>query len=165
MWCVSTTSGLSWAITKLDRAWSAFVREGTPKPDRLTTEQIQFGLNFDDRWKTLAAQDDKAFEKLLNPHLFEDMDEDATGLHGFLTIFASLFVLRMLNGIDGARNRTISALVRGIVGYADSAVVRKPQEPLRPGTPWTSKAEHRLRERVGSRPPDDPPMPNTPFQT
>ncbi|WP_366797300.1 CRISPR-associated endonuclease Cas3'', partial [uncultured Fretibacterium sp.] len=44
-----------WAVLghhkKLDRAWSAFVRErDARKPDRLTTEQIQFGLGFDERW-------------------------------------------------------------------------------------------------------------------
>ena len=162
-----------WAVLghhkKLDRAWSAFVRErGTPKPDRLTTEQIQFGLNFDDRWKTLAAQDDKALKKLLNPHLFEDMDEDCNWVARFLDDFCNRCLsFRMLNGIDGARNRTISALVRGIVGYADWQASASPRNRLRlRHTLDSQKLNDKLRERVERQAgPDDPPYAKYPFQT
>lgn len=162
-----------WAVLghhkKLDRAWSAFVRErDTPKPDKLTAGQIQFGLSFDERWKTLAVQDEKALKKLLNPDLFEALDEDCNWVARFLDDFCDRCLsFRALNGIDGARNRTISALVRGIVGYADWQASASPRNRLRlQHTLDSQKLNDKLRERVERQTqPGDPPYAKYPFQT
>ena len=161
-----------WAVLghhkKLDRAWSAFVRErNTPKPDRLTAEQIQFGLNFDERWKSLAAQNEKALKKLLNPHLFED-SEDCNWVARFLDdFFDRCLSCEMLDGIDGAKNRAISALVRGVVGYADWQASASPEDRLNlRHTLDSQKLNDKLQERVERQTgPDDPPYAKYPFQT
>ena len=161
-----------WAVLghhkKLDRDWSAFVRErDARKPDRLTAEQIQFGLNFDERWKSLAAQDEKALKKLLNPHLFED-SEDCNWVARFLDdFFDRCLSCEMLDGIDGAKNRAISALVRGVVGYADWQASASPEDRL---NLWhtldSQKLNDKLQERVERQAgPDDPPYAKYPFQT
>ena len=161
-----------WAVLghhkKLDRAWSAFVRErDARKPDRLTAEQIQFGLNFDERWKSLAAQNEKALKKLLNPHLFED-GEDHNWVAGFLDdFFDRCLSCEMLDGIDGAKNRAISALVRGVVGYADWQASASPEDRLNlRHSVDTVTLNAKLRERVEQQArPGDPPYAKYPFQT
>lgn len=161
-----------WAVLghhkKLDRDWSAFVRErDARKPDRLTTEQIQFGLNFDERWKSLAAQNEKALKKLLNPHLFED-GEDCNWVAGFLDdFFDRCLSCEMLDGIDGAKNRAISALVRGVVGYADWQASASPEDRLNlRHSVDTVTLNAKLRERVEQQArPGDPPYAKYPFQT
>ena len=160
-----------WAVLghhkKLDRAWSAFVRErDARKPDRLTTEQIQFGLGFDERWKSLAAQDEKALKKLLNPHLFED-SEDCNWVARFLDdFFDRCLSCEMLDGIDGAKTRAISALVRGVVGYADWQASASPEDRLNlRHTLDSQKLNDKLQERVERQAgPDDPPYAKYPFQ-
>ena len=162
-----------WAVLghhkKLDRSWSAFIRErDTPKPDRLTAEQVQFGLNFDERWKTFAVQDEKALKKLLNPDLFEALDEDCNWVTRFLDGFYNRYLsFRALNGIDGARNRAISALVRGIVGYADWQASASPKDRLNLHHSVNAAALNaKLRERVERQAqPGDPPYAKYPFQT
>ncbi len=162
-----------WAVLghhkKLDRAWSAFVRErNTPKPDRLTAEQIQFGLNFDERWKALAVQDEKVLKKLLNPNLFEDPDEDYNWVAGFLDDFCNRCLsCNTLERIDGARNRAISALVRGVVGYADWQASASPEDRLNLRHSLdTMTLNAKLRERLERQAqPGDPPYAKYPFQT
>lgn len=162
-----------WAVLghhkKLDRAWSAFVRErNTPKPDRLTAEQIQFGLNFDERWKALAVQDEKVLKKLLNPNLFEDPDEDYNWVAGFLDDFCNRCLsCNTLEGIDGAGNRAISALVRGVVGYADWQASSSPEDRLNLRHSVDAVTlNDKLRERVERQAqPGDPPYAKYPFQT
>ena len=161
-----------WAVLghhkKLDRTWSAFVRErDARKPDRLTAEQIQFGLNFDERWKALAVQDEKALKKLLNPHLFED-SEDCNWVAGFLDdFFDRCLSCNTLEEIDGARNRAISALVRGVVGYADWQASASPEDRLNLRHSVNAVALNaKLRERVERQArPGDPPYAKYPFQT
>ncbi len=161
-----------WAVLghhkKLDRDWSAFVRErDARKPDRLTAEQIQFGLNFDERWKSLAVQNEKALKKLLNPHLFED-GEDCNWVARFLDdFFDRCLSCEMLDGIDGAKNRAISALVRGVVGYADWQASASPEDRLNlRHSVDTVTLNAKLRERVERQArPGDPPYAKYPFQT
>jgi len=161
-----------WAVLghhkKLDRAWSAFVRErDARKPDRLTTEQIQFGLGFDERWKSLAAQNEKALKKLLNPHLFED-SEDCNWVARFLDdFFDRCLSCEMLDGIDGAKTRAISALVRGVVGYADWQASASPEDRLNLRHSVDAVTlNDKLRERVERQAqPGDPPYAKYPFQT
>ena len=113
-------------------------------------------------------QNEKALKKLLNPHLFEDPDEDRNWVAGFLDdFFDRCLSCNTLEGIDGARNRAISALVRGVVGYADWQASASREDRLNLHHSVSAVALNaKLRKRVERQArPGDPPYSKYPFQT
>lgn len=159
-----------WAVLghhkKLDRGWSNFGRErDIAKPDRLTASQIQFGLNFDESWKALVQQDEKTMKRLLNPRLFEDWDDDCNWARSFLDEFEA-WHLSACKRRSTVGNRTLSALVRGVVGYADWQASASPEDRLNPRHSVDVAALNaKIRERVEQQArPGDPPFAKRPFQ-
>ena len=160
-----------WAVLghhkKLDRGWSNFGRErNIAKPDRLTASQIQFGLNFDESWKALVQQDEKTMKRLLDPRLFEDWDDDCNWARSFLDEFEA-WHLSACKRRSTVGNRTLSALVRGVVGYADWQASALPEDRLNPCYSVDVAALNaKIRERVEQQArPGDPPFAKRPFQT
>ncbi len=123
-----------WAVLghhrKLDVNWTSFAREREDAaPDKLTPEQIKFGLTFSEMGCGLASQDEEGWNNLFDARIFADKKTFDDETINWAVIFLNNFRQRYLLGSSPVTaNRALAALVRGILGYADWTASAAPDE-------------------------------------